>query len=336
MASDLGISHTILKNHFRLSRPLTLFKAVLEIRGFLKRQNFSVYNATMPYAHIVTSLAAWGLAIKRTWYQHGPVGGLLDQIASFFKVDQIYFNSQWTKQRHYKTALFANLPVLDAIVPYGIKKVEPLESEVSRIRESQSRGEQTILLLAAGRICPWKSFETVLEGLDNLRRSKKEYADNLKLMVVGDVGRESDRAYKVSLEEFVEEKGLSHMVEFLGQKQDLYNYFRACDIFIHSSSSPEPFGLVVAEAMIQRAFVIGSNQGGTPDVLTDSENGLAFNPTSERAVLNLELKLKQALELKKHNHEKFELLRSNGLRKVENSFNIPSMTHQLEALYKQL
>ena len=126
MAAELGISHTILKNRFRLSRPLSLLRALREIRLFLKRQNFPIYNATMPYAHIVGSLASLGLPMKRTWYQHGPVGGTLDKLASFFKVDQIYFNSEWTKRRHYQTALFYGGADTDFLVPYGIKNVKAM------------------------------------------------------------------------------------------------------------------------------------------------------------------------------------------------------------------
>ena len=336
LADDLGIEHSILKSKFRLSRPLSLFKAIKEVRLFLKRQNFALYNATMPYSHIIGSLASWGLPIKRTWYQHGPVGGLLDQLASFFKVDQIYFNSEWTKTRHYQTALFAEGNHSDTIVPYGIKETQADESEVKRIREEYKRADDTIYLLAAGRICPWKGFETVLKAVEEIRRSDTVLSQKLKLMVVGDVGRESDRDYKDSLEEYVRANDLCEVVSFLGQKQDLYNYFRACDIFIHSSSSPEPFGLVVAEAMIQEAFVVGSNQGGTSDVLHDGINGLAYNPITERALINLKDRLKTAINLHKNERSEFDSLRKKGALTVKEDFNTKKMCSQLEGLYDKL
>jgi len=333
MALELDIAHTILKNSFRLSRPLSLLKALREIRLFLKRQNFPIYNATMPYAHIVASLASFGMTLKRTWYQHGPVGGLLDQIASFFKVDQLYFNSEWTKRRHYQTALFCGEGHKDFLVPYGIKDTEVEEQEVLSIRSKMKRGQECIYLLAAGRICPWKGYETLLKALDTIRRSNLFYEKNLKLMIVGDVGRETDRSYKQSLQSYVKDNALEEIVEFLGQKQDLYNYFKASDIFIHCSSSPEPFGLVVAEAMIQETFVVGSNQGGTSDVLHDGVNGLAFNPVSERAQSNLEMSLGAALSLYRKDREQFDYLRKQGRLTVRENFNVGKMTLLLEELY---
>lgn len=336
LASELGIGHTILKNRFRLSRPLSLLRAVREIRLFIKRQNFLIYNATMPYSHILGSLATWGLKTKRTWYQHGPVGGLLDQIASFFKVDQVYFNSEWTRRRHYQTALFANGGHENSLIPYGIKETLADESVVKGIRNDLSRGEDTIYLLAAGRICPWKGYETLLKAIDGIRRSNTTLEKRVRLMVVGDVGRESDRAYYDSLIHFVQENQLESIVSFLGQKQDLYNYFKASDIFIHCSSSPEPFGLVVAEAMVQKTFVVGSNQGGTSDVLKDEWNGLAFNPTSERAVTNLQVRLEKALKLHMHNKDQFNEMRERGLSTVREEFSIPRMVEQLENHYDQL
>src|SRR5712692_12111612 len=52
----------------------------------------------------------------------------------------------------------------------------------------------------------------------------------------------------------------------------------ACDIVVHASVEPEPWGLVVAEAMAAGRPVIASAAGGPVEMITSGEDGLLVEP----------------------------------------------------------
>jgi glycosyltransferase involved in cell wall biosynthesis len=54
--------------------------------------------------------------------------------------------------------------------------------------------------------------------------------------------------------------------------------FRALDIVVHASTEPEPFGLVVAEAMACGRAVIAAESGGVTEIVTPGINALMHRP----------------------------------------------------------
>jgi glycosyltransferase involved in cell wall biosynthesis len=61
---------------------------------------------------------------------------------------------------------------------------------------------------------------------------------------------------------------VDHRVGFVDFQRDLAPVYRALDVVVHASTEPEPFGLVVAEAMACGRAVIASNLGGVTEIAT--------------------------------------------------------------------
>ena len=55
-------------------------------------------------------------------------------------------------------------------------------------------------------------------------------------------------------------------------------------MLVHASTIPEPFGLVVAEAMASGLPVIASSSGGPAEMISDRRNGLLVDPTDVDAL----------------------------------------------------
>jgi glycosyltransferase involved in cell wall biosynthesis len=72
--------------------------------------------------------------------------------------------------------------------------------------------------------------------------------------------------------------GLSGRVGFTGFIEDTAAAFRSLDIVVHASTEPEPFGLVIVEAMACGKAVVVSNCGGPSEIVQDRVNALTHEP----------------------------------------------------------
>jgi len=59
---------------------------------------------------------------------------------------------------------------------------------------------------------------------------------------------------------------------------DTAGAMRALDVVVHASTEPEPFGMVIIEAMASGRPVIASEAGGARELFSDGENALAHSP----------------------------------------------------------
>lgn len=95
---------------------------------------------------------------------------------------------------------------------------------------------------------------------------------NFELNFVG-VGKEEVRK---EVEEIFKEAGMLNLVNFLGYKYDVENYFEKSDISFTCAKS-EAFGRTTVEAMLSGNLVIGSNSAGTKELIKDGETGILYN-----------------------------------------------------------
>jgi glycosyltransferase involved in cell wall biosynthesis len=72
--------------------------------------------------------------------------------------------------------------------------------------------------------------------------------------------------------------GIEDRVAFTGFAGDTASAIRALDIVVHATTQPEPFGLVIAEAMACGRAVIVSAAGGAAEIIRAGVDALAFEP----------------------------------------------------------
>jgi glycosyltransferase involved in cell wall biosynthesis len=72
--------------------------------------------------------------------------------------------------------------------------------------------------------------------------------------------------------------GIADRVGFTGFADDAASAIRALDVVVHASTQPEPFGLVIAEAMACGHAVVASAAGGAGEIVTPGHDALAVQP----------------------------------------------------------
>ncbi len=78
--------------------------------------------------------------------------------------------------------------------------------------------------------------------------------------------------------------GVNDKVGFTGFIDDPAAAIRSLDIVVHASTKPEPFGLVIVEAMACGKAVIVSNCGGASELVHDRVNALTHEPGDAEAL----------------------------------------------------
>ena len=79
--------------------------------------------------------------------------------------------------------------------------------------------------------------------------------------------------------ELIEKAGLTHRVYVRSFRKDIAVFYKSVDAFVMASKA-ESIGMVTIEAMACGTPVIGSNAGGTPELLQFGQLGYLFETLS--------------------------------------------------------
>jgi glycosyltransferase involved in cell wall biosynthesis len=118
------------------------------------------------------------------------------------------------------------------------------------------------------------------KGIDVFIRAMKMVNDacpNVRGFVVGDC-LPGDTEYKEFLFELTRELNVGDVVHFTGFRKDVYDVFSSLDVVVHASTSPEPFGRVIIEAMALGRPVIATALGGPLEIIKHGHNGFLIEP----------------------------------------------------------
>jgi glycosyltransferase involved in cell wall biosynthesis len=120
-----------------------------------------------------------------------------------------------------------------------------------------------------GRFTQWKGQHVAIDAIARV--------PDAHLVLVGDA-LFGETAYAQSLRTQAEALGITDRVHFAGFQHDVASWMKAMDVIVHASTQPEPFGLVIIEAMAAGKPVIASNGGAVPEIVRHGENGMIIEP----------------------------------------------------------
>jgi glycosyltransferase involved in cell wall biosynthesis len=129
----------------------------------------------------------------------------------------------------------------------------------------------------------WKGHTTFLDAFARLPRDLAVHA-----YVIGGAMYQTDDS-QISLEALqshARQAGVSDRVTFTGFVVDADRAMRALDVVVHASTEPEPFGLVIAEAMACGRAVIAANAGGAAELVTPGVDALVHRPGDAASLAN--------------------------------------------------
>ncbi len=123
----------------------------------------------------------------------------------------------------------------------------------------------------------WKGQDVFLRSLALLSR---ENLPSHRFYIIG------SPIYRTAGSQFTEKElrtlaqslGVAERVGFIPFQDDTLGIYRSLDVVVHASTRPEPFGLVIAEAMACGKPVVVSAAGGACELFTEGKDGLGHRP----------------------------------------------------------
>ena len=169
------------------------------------------------------------------------------------------------------------------------------------------------------RLSPWKGQHILIEALT--------YCPQATAILVGDA-LFGEYEYVEQLQQQVKRLGLGDRVHFLGFRSDIPQLMSMCDLIVHTSTAPEPFGRVIAEAMLCGKPVVATAAGGATELISHGQTGWLTPPGDI-------LKLGQVINQCRQQPESSKAIAQAGKITAVQRFDLANIQQQIDNLLCQ-
>ena len=173
------------------------------------------------------------------------------------------------------------------------------------------------LILLPGRLTRWKGQLVAVQALAQLPK-------NHSLILLGDAqGRDG---YVAEVKELALTLGLTDRAILAGHSKTMPLALAASDIVISTSTDPEAFGRIAAEAQAMGKPVVASAHGGALETVEDEKTGFLVTPSDARALAS---GIMRALDWPDYD-------KSAARERISAQFSTHALQAKTLALYKSL
>lgn len=314
----------VLKLHRQIFTPKNLINFFKEIKSALAildnlNQHYKfdlVYSNTL--AVLLGMIYAKKRKIKHLWHVHEiivhpkPIATIFPILLNKY-ANVVVCNSKATmknlidrkKQLKDKTIVIYN----------GIEQQIPQLIKVSKSDFGFSNDD--IIITLVGRINRLKGHKWLLNTFIKYLNQDP----NLKLLFVG-APYKGQEHFLYEIQQIIQDNNLQQKVFLEPFTNDLSKIWSITDIAVMPSTEAESFGLVAAEAMLEKKPVVGSNHGGLSEIIINNQTGFLVEPYNEKDLSEALTKLIESPELRSSFGEK-------GYQRVVNEFSIDAYINKI-------
>lgn len=146
--------------------------------------------------------------------------------------------------------------------------------------------------------------------------------DDFSVTLVGS----GDIEYENKLKEVIEKNCLSDIVKLVGYHEDIMPFLEEADVGIMSSVN-EAFGRTTVEYMLAEMPVIGTNSGGTPEIISHGKSGFLYEPFNIPELANY-------MEYFMRNRASIAIMGRNGREHALRNYSVQANTDAVYGVYK--
>lgn len=254
---------------------------VFRLARFLRRSRPAVVQTVSMWAHAFGGLAARLAGCPVIWHFQGVVApraglglyrALLRLCARSIPQRIICISDLVAAQFGDDARLAAKLDLL----------WNSIDLEQFAQRDGQSSAAPACFTIGtAARLTPWKGQEVALRAAHEL----KHLGIPFRWRFAGEETLGSS-GYRAHLLQLIQSLGLEDRIELVGWLGDMPGFYRSLDVLVHVPLQPEPFGLVLGEALAAGLPIVASS-GGADHILRSA--GAAFVPAGDSAAVARQL-----------------------------------------------
>jgi len=172
------------------------------------------------------------------------------------------------------------------------------------------------------RLAGWKGVEVFIRAANYIK-------DDVKFIILGEAVKGRER-YVVKLKKMIEQFGLKDKVLIMtGEHKNIPQFIAASDIVVHASLRPEPFGLVIIDAMAMKKPVIASRLGGPQEIITEGVDGILLDPGNPKILAMAISRLLQKPEFAKD-------MAVKARERVKQKFDIKKYAKDFDTIFKSM
>jgi glycosyltransferase involved in cell wall biosynthesis len=200
------------------------------------------------------------------------------------------------------------------------------ETQIAEVRKDffLSNNNDEIIIALVGRINSWKGQQLLLNAFNILSKTHK----NIKLVYLGSAPPNQE-IFEIDLKNKISEFKLGEKVILIPFQNEIAKFWNAIDIAVVPSTEPEPFGMVVIEAMLAKKPVVASNHGGPTEIVANDTTGFLFEPNNPQS-------LARALEKLIIDKKLRTTFGERGFQRVLEKFSLKSHVNHFEKIFEEL
>ena len=312
--------------NLRASAGLEAFKSIPQLwtsAGLVATTaaEFDLIHANSQKAFIVSALATLRVNTPVVWHLHDILTAkhfsslnrrIAVTLANRFAT-KVLVNSQATGEAF--VAAGGRKELVEVV--YNGFDSEPFDriapEEIREIRERLNLQNVPVVGLFS-RLSYWKGQHILLSALKDLPQ--------VHALLVGEA-LFGEAEYVFEIKALADAPELKDRVHWLGFRDDIPLLMKACDIVVHTSTEPEPFGRIIVEGQLSQRPLIASAAGGALELIEDGVNGRHFPPGDVDA-------LRKAISELINNPSMASNLAQQGYTNAKQNFSLENVLHSFE------
>lgn len=305
-------------------------RAVYKIRSLIRRHDISLVH-TNSIHNLYGFLAAKLARRPHIWHVREIVvqSRFLCGLQKFLlthATERIVVTSEAVQKMFFK---HGNSPPHLQRIPNGIdvEEFRPSVQDGRRLLEDLRLEDDTPLIGMVCRLDRWKGISSFLRAAPICHQNQPKARF---VIVSGEI--EGGRDFADEMYQLAAALHLQNIVYFTGWRylpEDMPSVHASLSVLVLPSELPEPFGLVLLEAMASAKPVIATNQGGPAEICVQDSTGILIPPSDPE-------RLAEALLLLLCNPAKARAMGSAGRKRVEELYDVRTCIRQLQNLYSDV